>query len=200
MKKMLDLCAGFGGQSEAFHLGGWEVMRLDNNPLLSEVENMEIFDIYDESLDDLWLSDVHVEYVHAGPTCREFSLAYNAPRSQAIHTGTGDDYYPTEGVKLVKRCKQIIDYIQPSYWSIENVRGSIKYLTPFLGEPRLIVGPYVYWGNFPLFDINVAELPSKSELDKRHSPLRSNHRAQCPLALSQAFFDAMESQKSINDY
>ena len=77
MKKMLDLCAGFGGQSEAFRQGGWEVMRLDNNPLLSEVENMEIFDIYNEALDDLWLSDVHVEYVHAGPTCREFSLAYN---------------------------------------------------------------------------------------------------------------------------
>ena len=34
MKKMLDLCAGFGGQSEAFHQGGWEVMRLDNNPVV----------------------------------------------------------------------------------------------------------------------------------------------------------------------
>ena len=101
---------------------------------------------------------------------------------------------------MVKRCKQIIDYIQPSYWSIENVRGSIKYLTPILGEPHLIVGPYVYWGNFPLFDINVADLPSKSQLDKRWSPLRMNHRAQCPLALSQAFFDAMESQRSITDY
>jgi len=78
--------------------------------------------------------------------------------------------------------------------------GSIKYLTPFLGEPRLIVGPYVYWGNFPLFEINVADLPTKGELDKRWSPMRMNHRAQCPLALSQAFFDAMESQKSITDY
>ena len=198
MKKMLDLCAGFGGQSEAFHLGGWEVMRLDNNPLLSEVEKMEIFDIYDESLDDLWLSDVHVDYVHAGPTCHQFSTAYSAPRG--IAERAGDEYYPTEGVRLVKRCKQIIDYIQPSYWSIENVRGSIKYLTPILGEPHLIVGPYVYWGNFPLFDINVADLPSKSQLDKRWSPLRMNHRAQCPLALSQAFFDAMESQRSITDY
>ena len=198
MKKMLDLCAGFGGHSEAFHLGGWEVMRLDNNPLLSEVENMEIFDLYDESLDDLWLSDVHVEYVHAGPTCLQFSTAYNAPAPTAQRNG--EEYYPVEGVRLVKRCKQIIDYIQPCFWIIENVRGSIKYLVPILGEPRLIVGPYVYWGNFPLFDLDVALLPSKADLDKRHSPLRMNHRAQCPLALSQAFFDAMESQKSITDY
>jgi len=200
MKKMLDLCAGFGGQSEAFLRAGWEVLRMDNNPLLSEVENMAIGDVYDESNDDLWLQDIHVEYVHAGPTCREFSLAFNAPRSQAIHTGTGDDYYPTEGVKLVKRCKQIIDYINPSFWSIENVRGSIKYLTPILGEPRLIVGPYVYWGNFPLFEIDASTLPNKAQLDKRHSPLRSNHRAHCPLVLSQAFFDAMECQKSILEY
>jgi len=198
MKKMLDLCAGFGGQSEAFLRGGYEVMRLDNNPLLSEVENMAIFDLYDESLDDLWLSDVHVEYVHAGPTCREFSTGYDAPAPTALRNGK--EYYPTEGVRLVKRCKQIIDYIQPCFWSIENVRGSIKYLSPILGEPRLIVGPYVYWGNFPLFDLDVALLPSKADLDKRHSPLRMNHRAHCPLVLSQAFFDAMECQKSILEY
>lgn len=198
MKKMLDLCAGFGGQSEAFLRGGYEVMRLDNNPLLSEVENMAIFDLYDESLDDLWLSDVHVEYVHAGPTCLQFSTAYSAPAPTALRNG--EEYFPGEGVRLVKRCKQIIDYIQPCFWSIENVRGSIKYLTPILGEPRLIVGPYVYWGNFPLFDLDVALLPSKADLDKRHSPLRMNHRAHCPLILSEAFFNAMECQKSITDY
>jgi hypothetical protein len=64
----------------------------------------------------------------------------------------------------------------------------------------MIIGPYVYWGNFPLFDIEVADLPSKAQLDKRHSPLRMNHRAECPLMLSQAFFDAMTKQQSIFDY
>jgi len=195
---MIDLCAGFGGQSEAFLQGGFDVIRVDNNPLLSEVPNMFIEDIY--KIEPFNISGRCIDYIHAGPTCHEFSLAFNAPRSKAIHAGDSETYVPTEGIKLVKRCMTIIDKLQPRYWSLENVRGSIKYLTPILGEPRLIIGPYVYWGNFPLFDINVDDLPSKAQLDKRHSPLRMNHRAECPLALSQAFFDAMTKQHSILDY
>jgi len=195
---MIDLCAGFGGQSEAFLQGGFDVIRVDNNPLLSEVPNMFIEDIY--KIEPFNISGRGIDYIHAGPTCYEFSLAFNAPRSKAIHAGHGENYFPDEGIKLVQRCKDIIDQLQPRFWSVENVRGSIKYLSPILGEPRIIIGPYVYWGNFPLFDINVADLPSKAQLDKRHSPLRSNHRAECPLALSQAFFDAMTKQKSILDF
>jgi len=195
---MIDLCAGFGGQSEAFLLGGFDVIRVDNNPLLSEVPNMFIEDIY--KIEPFNISGRKIDYIHAGPTCTEFSLGFNAPRSKAIHSGASASYSPTEGIRLVQRCKDIIDQLQPRYWSIENVRGSIKFLTPILGEPRLIVGPYVYWGNFPLFDIDVVELPSKAQLDKRHSPLRLNYRAECPLMLSQAFFDAMTKQHSILDY
>jgi len=195
---MIDLCAGFGGQSEAFLRGGFDVIRVDNNPLLSEVPNMFIEDIY--RIEPFNISGRVIDYIHAGPTCHEFSLAFNAPRSKAIHAGIGDQYKPVEGIRLVQRCKDIIDQLQPRYWSIENVRGSIKYLSPFLGEPRIIIGPYVYWGNFPLFNINVADLPSKAQLDKRHSPLRMNHRAECPLMLSRAFFHAMTKQQSILDF
>ena len=197
-RMMLDLCSGFGGQSEAFVRGGYAVLRIDNNPLLSEVPHTYIADIMKHEFFNK--STVQMDYVHAGPTCHQFSLAFNAPRARAIHTGTESEYFPDEGIALVKRCKEIIDIIKPKYWSLENVRGSIKYLTPILGEPHLIVGPYVYWGNFPLFAISMDMLPSKSQLDKRHSPLRSNHRAECPLLLSQAFFNAMASQKSITDY
>lgn len=195
---MIDLCAGFGGQSQAFLQGGFDVIRVDNNPLLSEVPKMFIADIY--SIEPFNISGRGIDYIHAGPTCHEFSLAFNAPRSKAIHSGNGSTYYPKEGIRLVKRCKDIIDQLKPRYWSLENVRGSIKFLSPILGEPRLIIGPYVYWGNFPLFSIDMADLPSKAQLDKRHSPLRANHRAECPAALSQAFFDAMTKQTSILDY
>jgi len=199
MKKMLDLCAGFGGQSEAFLRGGWEILRIDNNPLLSEVEEMVIMDLFDQAFDDVWAAKEKIEYVHAGPTCLQFSTAYSAPRGVAQRNGD-TDYYPHDGVKLVKKCMSIIEQVNPRYWSIENVRGAIKYLKPFLGEPRLIVGPYVYWGNFPLFTISIEDLPSKATLDKRWSPLRMNHRAQCPIELSTAFFKAMQSQKSVFDY
>ena len=198
MKKlMLDLCAGFGGQSEAFRRGGWDVLRIDNNPLLEAVERMVIADVYDI---EVFKNDNYViDYIHAGPTCLEFSTAFSAPRGKHQRSGSADPYEPTEGIRLVKRCKEIIDTLKPRYWSIENVRGSILFLSEFLGEPRMIIGPYVYWGNFPLFE-KPEGLPNKSELDKRHSPLRLQHRAECPIELSQAFFEAMENQRSILDY
>ena len=198
-KMMLDLCSGLGGQSEAF-LETYDVLRIDNNILMKEVPRTVIMDVYD--LQVFNLSSSRINYIHAGPTCTQFSLAYAAPRSQAIHAVGYDDgtYQPTEGIDLVKKCKEIIDELDPQYWSIENVRGSIKYLTPILGEPRLIVGAYVYWGNFPLFDFDVSSIPTKAQKDKRWSPIRANIRAQVPFKLSKAFFDAMDSQKTMFDY
>jgi len=197
-RMMLDLCSGFGGQSQDFLDNNWDVLRIDNNPLLNGVKNTVIEDIYELAVYNN--SSTRIDYVHAGPTCTEFSLAYNAPRSIAIHSGKENEYDPKEGIRLVERCKQIIDTLNPIYWSIENVRGSIKYLTPILGEPRLIVGAWVYWGNFPLFDPSTLTLPNKSAQDKRHSPLRANYRAHIPLCVSRAFRKSMEEQKSIFNY
>lgn len=198
-KMMLDLCSGLGGQSEAF-LNSYDVLRIDNNPLMKDVPRTVLMDVYD--LQVFNISSHRINYVHAGPTCTDFSLAFNAPRSQAIHAKGFDDgsYYPHEGVRLVKKCKEIIDELNPQYWSIENVRGSIKYLKPILGEPRLIIGAFVYWGNFPLFEFDVSSIPTKAEKDKRWSPIRANIRACVPFKLSKAFFDAMDSQKTMFDY
>ena len=197
-KMMLDLCAGFGGQSEAFHLGNWDVLRIDNNPLLKEVPRMVLADLYE--IEVFNNSEHRIEYVHAGPTCLEFSTAFSSPRGLHQRGGSTEEYDPKEGIKLVQRCKDIIDILKPRYWSIENVKGSIKYLTPILGEPRLIVGAWVYWGNFPLFDTSVLTIPNKSTQDRRHSPLRMNYRAHIPLCVSQAFLKAMDEQQSITDY
>jgi hypothetical protein len=192
-KMMLDLCSGFGGQSEAF-LESWAVFRIENNPLLSEVPNTVIADIFD--IRPFNISSQRIDYVHASPPCLEFSLAYNAPRSRAERNG--EDYHPTHGLAMAKRVKEIIDTLEPLYWSVENVKGSAKYLSPIFGEPRLIVGAYVYYGNFPLFESrHFATLPSKADQDKRSkSPLRANHRAHIPLcSYHKAFFDAMEVSK-----
>ena len=75
--KMLDLCAGFGGQSEAFLRGGWQVLRIDNNPLLSEVEEMVIMDLFDPSFDDVWAAKEKIEYVHAADLSFEDLLMFS---------------------------------------------------------------------------------------------------------------------------
>jgi len=194
-KMMLDLFAGFGGQSEAF-LENWDVLRIDNNPLLAEVPRMVIEDIgsplFYQMLEP---SQIHeIEYIHASPPCHAFSLGFHAPK--AVASRTGEDYNPS--TELVEHAKKIIDLLQPRFWSIENVRGSIKHLRPILGEPTLIVGAYVYWGRFPPIQINAQDLPKKSDKDKRHSPLRSNYRALIPIQLSEAFKHAIETQTRLN--
>lgn len=195
-KMMLDLFAGFGGQSEAF-LENWDVLRIDNNPLLSEVPRMVIEDIgSDLFYQMLEPSQIHeIEYIHASPPCHAFSLGFHAPK--AVASRTGEEYNPS--TELVEIAKKVIDLLQPRFWSIENVRGSIKHLRPILGEPTLIVGPYVYWGRFPPIQIQAKDLPKKSDKDKRHSPLRSNYRALIPLELSKAFKRSIETQTRLND-
>lgn len=192
---MVDLFCGFGGQSQAFLDDGWEVLRIDNNPLLSGVPNLVNVDV--KRLVPHQCKLGRIEYIHASPPCLEFSTAYDSPRSRAHRNGE-TDYMPD--ISLFIEALRIIEACAPRYWSIENVKGSIRYLEPILGPPRLIVGPFVYWGNFPLFDPSHVETKDKKDKDRRWSPLRSNYRAHIDEPVSAAFLDAMKSQKSILEY
>jgi hypothetical protein len=191
---MLDLFAGFGGQSEAFLADGWDVLRIDNNPLLSGVERMVITDIRHLTPSKSELG--RIEYVHASPPCTEFSMAYSSPRSIAEREGR--DYMPD--MTWVIEALRVIEALQPRYWSIENVRGSIRYIEPLLGKPSLVIGPYVYWGNFPRFDPSNIVLIRKHHKDRRWSPLRKNHKAKIDLSVSQAFLASMKSQRCITEW
>ena len=191
---MCDLYAGLGGQSEAFLRAGWSVLRLDNNPLLSGVENMVLCDV--RKLQPHSCPDRVVDYIHASPPCTEFSLGYSSPRSVAERAG--QEFQPD--MTLLLEALRIIEAVEPRYWSIENVKGSIRYFEPLLGKPRLIVGAYVYWGNFPLFDPSKILIVDKAKKDKRHSPLRANHKGKIDLSISEAFLHAIEAQKSIFDF
>jgi len=192
---MLDLFAGFGGQSQAFLNSGWDVLRIDNNPLLKDVDRMILMDVVKCS--PFNLCGHPIDYVHASPPCLEFSTAYDAPRARAFRAGI-TDYQPD--LTLVTEAIRIIKQLKPRYWSIENVKGSIKYLRPILGEPRLIIGAWVYWGNFPLFDPSTLELPTKASQDRRWSPLRANHKAHIPLCVSEAFLRSQVNQLTLEAF
>jgi len=195
MKHMLDLCAGFGGASEAFHLDqAWEVLRVDNNPLLKDVENMEIIDIFEDNFD---INRPKWDYIHASPPCREFSVAYSAPKSVSARSKT--PFSPD--LSIVKRCLEIIQFHRPKFWSIENVVGSIKDLHPILGEPRFIIGPFVFWTNLPYPIIPPNFKHSKYEEDPHSSdPLRANHRALIPLEISRALLSSISDQTFLEDW
>ena len=198
--KIVDLFSGFGGASEAFAKDeAWGILRIENNPLLANVEHtrcMDIFEFRDWLLEQQYrYGSFSVDVVWASPPCHEFSTAYGAPRSIAHREGV-EDYQPYMGYLEV--AIEIIEILKPRYWIIENVRGAIKYFEEKLGKPAQIHGAYVLWGNYPKFE--PATFPTKAQKDKRWSPLRSNYRAQVPIQISQALKDAIESQASMLDY
>jgi len=199
--KILDLFSGLGGASEAFALDeAWGILRIENNPLLGYVNHTRLMDIF-EFRD--WVLEqknrygpFDVDIVWASPPCTEFSLGYSSPRSLADREGRGETYQPYMGFLDV--AMEIIEIIQPRYWVVENVRGSIRYFEPKLGKPSQIHGAYVLWGNYPKFEPD--KFASKAKKDQRWSPLRSNHKAKVPIEISKALKDAIESQANILDF
>jgi hypothetical protein len=197
MKRMLDLCSGLGGASEAFvRSDEWEVIRIENNPILEHIPETIIGDIFDTT--DRWERSgcPHVDLIWSSPPCLEFSLAYAAPGPIAFRAG--EDYSPD--LSLVIESKRIIDMIQPSTWVIENVMGSIRHLQPILGPPRMIIGSFVLWGNFPLLGL-MGFAHSKFDNDSHASdPLRANKRAKVPLQISTALLTALATQTNISNW
>lgn len=182
--RMLDLFSGLGGASEAFVQNpDWTVVRIDNNPLLEDVKHTIIMDIND--FNPLTIQCADFDLIWASPPCTNFSQV-NPNRN------------PPAGIPLVQRTIEIIEALKPRCWIIENVKGSIKHLAPLLGPPRLIIGPYVFWGNFPLFWVNLQGY-SKFENDTWSSdPLRPQRRAYVPFEISQALLHALDNQTRFN--
>jgi site-specific DNA-cytosine methylase len=146
---ILDLYSGMGGASEAFVRDGWEVIRMENNPMLADIPHTRIIDVLDWKnwLDD-FLIEIDEEYgrpidiVWASPPCREFSTAYAAPWPTARREGR--DYTPD--LSLMEAAYDIICRIRPQYWIIENVSGAVNWFKPELGNYRQRIGPFCLWG------------------------------------------------------
>ena len=197
-RSMLDLFAGLGGASEAMIQTGWDVLRIDNNPLLNNVENMVIMDV--KKLTPRSHDDKKLDLVLASPPCLEFSTGFNAPRPTAQRAGI--DFKPD--MSLLEEAIRIIEILKPRFYVIENVVGAIPDFEPYLGSPRLRIGAFVFWGNFPMFEMPEGfhhTKGGKGSGDKHSSdPLRSNYRALIPFEISEQFRLSIEFQKSITDY
>ena len=203
MQTMVDLFSGLGGASEAFLMAGWHVMRIDNNPLFSDIDS-EYFvpGTINADLSKTLLKGVGggVEFVWASPPCYEFSNAHSAPRGIAGREGRLEDYEPD--MTLLENTIEMIEEMKPKYLCIENVVGAIRYFEPYLGQLREIIGPYVLWGNYPPGCFEMPQGYTKREAGNkhRHSPIRSNHRAKVPLWLSQQMLDAITKQKQLTEW
>jgi len=130
--KVLDLCSGTGGFSEAFKQRGHEVIRVDIDP---RFKPDLCADILNFSIRGSW------DIILASPPCtkftRDFLPWYNDP---------------DPSLDLVLKIKEIIATRKPQWWVLENVKGAVKWIEPILGHHKKRVGSRYLWGDFPLFD------------------------------------------------
>lgn len=202
MWKMLDLFAGLGGASEAMvQSENWDVMRIENNPMLMGVAHSSQIDVIDfrdtlrGMIDDGYIPD-RLDLLWASPPCTEFSLAYSSP--QSIANREGREYQPS--MELLEATIDIIEMLQPKYWVIENVRGAVKWFKPYLGEQVKVINHSLFlWGNFPSFEVGQIESKYNKDSSSR-DPLRANKRALIPFEVSDQLRIAVETQRSILEW
>lgn len=185
--KMIDLFSGLGGASEAFvQHPDWEVIRVELSENCSHVAHTIMGDVLDDNLIQSLPSNVDILWM--SPPCTEFSTA-RVPRIE------------NPDLTLVKRCRDIVEILQPQAWVLENVVGSIRHLDGILGLPNVIIGgKYVLWGKFPKFTANISH-HSKMENDSWSTdPLRPQKRAYVPWAISEALRQTLTYQTKLDKY
>lgn len=156
-KVVWDLCSGLGGWTQAFVLDGWEVYRIEVNKDLEDVPFTTILDVKDW-MD--WVDELpHPDLVVASPPCTEFSTANWRVDRETLEPD----------MSIVRACLDIIDYIKPTWWVLENVKGACRFFIPVIGHHRQAIGnkqcPQFYlWGNFPYVSMKPHWKHSKSEV------------------------------------
>ena len=197
MKWCLDLCSGLGGFSQAFvNDPAWGVIRIENNPILSGVEHTRLLDVrhWMDWLPGLIAENGKPDIILASPPCLDFSMAYNAPGPKAKREGF--DFEPN--MEIVEAISEIIDYVKPSYFIVENVKGAIPHFLVYLNRWKQRIGPFYLWGNFPYIQMEENYHHRKSDGEAWSSdPLRANKRALIPLDISEAILDAISAQTTL---
>ena len=197
--KVIDLCSGYGGASEAFYQAGDDVQRFEIDRSLAMVtKGTTQADIRNPVY--RWLKDSDdIDLLWISVPCREFSIAYSAPKSVARRRG--EDYSPD--LSLLKRGLAIIDQLKPRYYVIECVMGAREDFRELVGKPAQTIGAYCLWGNFPTIALTkraIKAFPKKCGLaggNDRHSVQK---RSVIPISISWGLREAILSQMTLEDF
>ena len=147
------------------------------------------------------------DLILASPPCTEFSLAYGAPRARAYREGIrGDDYKPD--MKLIQEAIRWKNIIKPKFFLMENVNGSQRYFRKLRIYPIMKHGPFVFYGNFPNFQMpegwrHIKETRKKGDGGMSawsSDPLRANKKGKLPLELSQKIKITYEGQPTLGNW
>ena len=206
-KLCIDLCSGLGGFSQAFVDAGWEVIRLDFNPLFKPTICADVTQVRAKDIEKATALGVFSAYskvvVLASPPCERFSLA----RRTWPEPGIG------KALAIVGAVLEIISELKAlsvlTAYAIENPRARLRW---FLGRPGTTIHYSDYDSNFPFqkqtdiwTDIGLPIVPGIRrpagwganqgyEQLNRWSDMTPAERAEIPRGLSQAILEAVESQ------
>lgn len=169
---VLDLCAGTGGATHACRVRGWTVITVDNDP-------QHASDVISDVRQWSWQGERPLA-IWASPPCQEFSR-HSMPWLRRKNP-------PPPDMTIFEGCLRIIAETKPMYWILENVRGAVPFFRPILGHPRVRLGPFVLWGNFPLPERATPEIKKESRSGKDRIA-----RAAIPPNISEAVWSVIEA-------
>ena len=185
-KIILDLCGGTGSWSKPYRDAGYDVrvITLPDNDVFTYAPPRDVYGIL------------------AAPTCTMFSLARTTAKTPRDLDG---------GLKLVRRCIDIIWEVKPRFWVMENPKGLLR---KFMGKPAFDFDVSEFgedynkhtdlWGYFQLpkktaeyvrhdsTDKNTRKLPPIPETYKRDPGMTTVaiKRSITPQTFAQAFYKA----------
>ena len=118
-RRMLDLFCGTGSVGQVFREQGWQVVSVDWDPKYQPTL------IRDIGAWDYWLDfpPGHFDVVACSPPCTEFSSAMTR-RARDLEYAD----------HLVVTTLNIISYLQPDFWFLENPRGGLLKDRPYMGS------------------------------------------------------------------
>lgn len=191
--RAVDLCCGNGGMTKGMLSAGFEVRGVDIDrrpgyPAFVELQDVRLYRPK---------PDAKAEWVHASPPCTRFSLA---------RCNRGTDPPTPNDLDILEACLRIRDALKPRFWSVENVRGARPWFEPILGKPRFIHGAFYFWGNFPPFMVERAELrkgiygsksPTTARLGKQTKPKDPWASAEVPIEIARPMAKAIAAELAV---
>lgn len=133
--RVLDLFTGTGSVASYAKESGWEVITLDIDPKSNATFTIDILDF------DYTKFEVgHFDLVFASPDCSVYSTmaCQNIGRQFRDHGHLLE--VRLENEKYVKFVLELIEFLKPKYWFIENPAwGYMRHLPCMVDKPNIIV-------------------------------------------------------------
>jgi len=153
--RVLDLFAGLRGWSDPWKARGHEVLTLDNEPSFGSDVTVDIRD-FARAIDD-YLEGWRPDVILASPPCEAFSVMTIGRNWTREHEPKTEKAIVS--LELVQATVDIIHWLRPKFFIIENPRAKLRRLPPVqhldrvtvtycqYGEP--FMKPTDLWGGFP---------------------------------------------------